>query len=131
MSFHGKRFDIISALPLEIVAECIVPRIMEYDGRQFMLHGRRNYFALCTTWSKRLAVSDDSIHFNLECDRLLSSFDWRRVHAVAPYIKQITVNAGNEEALSNLIRYAQFASLRDFRIIGNGGEDVKDVDHHS
>lgn len=123
MPSQEKRFDIVSELPLEIVVECIVPRIIEYDGTPFMLHERRNYFAVCTTWCKRICAND-SLHFHLECDWLLSSVDWIQVQAVAPYIRTISITAESEEELYKLVRYAHFSSLRHLKIKGNGGTDV-------
>lgn len=121
MPSEEKRIDIISELPLEIVAECIVPRIIEYVGRPFMLHERRNYFAVNLTWCKRICANDDSLHFHLACDWLLSSVDWIRVQAVAPFIRTISITAESEEELYKLVRYARFSSLRNLKIKGNGG----------
>lgn len=122
----SKRVDFISELPLEIVVECIVPRIMEYHGRAFNLIGRQNYFAVCTTWSKRIAENNDSIHFNLESDRLSSKLDFMRVKAVAPYIKTLIVVTRSVASIFKLFHYGQLSSLHNLTI---KGKDVDDDVH--
>ncbi|KAJ8657668.1 hypothetical protein O0I10_006734 [Lichtheimia ornata] len=120
MSFSQKPIDFVSELPLEIVAEHIVPRIMERHGRTFNLHGRQNYFSVCTTWSKRIAENDKSIRFNLESERLSLRLDWMRVRAVAPCIKTLTVATRSVRSIFKLVEYAHFSSLRNLTIKETG-----------
>lgn len=115
------RVDFISELPFEIVMDNIIPRIMRKEDDIINLRDRECYFAVCTMWSKRIAASDDNIHFHIYSNNAFLHADWMRVEAVAEHLKTLTVAASNHKAMSNLIQHGHFASLTDLTMIGTQG----------
>lgn len=112
--------DFISELPLDIVTDNIIPRIMGQEGRASDLRRPRNYFALCTTWMPRISQSDDTIQFNLECNKLSTREDWMRVRAMSVYIKKLSLTAYSTPTICDLTRYAtgSFPSLEKLSVTG-------------
>lgn len=112
-----KRVDFITALPLEIVAEHIVPKMISNNPPYFHCRYKTGYFGVCREWSKRLAVCDSSIKF-LIGDELLSDTDWKRVEAVACYMNILFVTSRGEKAIMEFVRYGPFLALSDLTITG-------------
>lgn len=112
------RVDFISELPFEIVMDNIIPRIIHKNDGIVSLRNRQNYFAVCTTWSKRIAASDDNLHFCIYSNNAFLKADWMRVEAVAEHLNVLTVAVSNQKAMSNVIRHAHFPSLTDLTMIG-------------
>lgn len=116
----NKPVDFMSELPLEIVMENLVPRILHRKDRVFNLCSRHTYISVCTTWSNRIAACAESIHFSNGDTKDFSKHAWMRVQAVAGYIKPLTIAASNPTAILNLLRYANFSSLDNLTITGKG-----------
>ncbi|KAJ8652807.1 hypothetical protein O0I10_011546 [Lichtheimia ornata] len=109
----NKGIDFVSKLPLEIVVDNIVPRIL--CGRTIVKLGKRwSYFDVCRTWRQRMAMMH-GLEFEAG-DEALPKDGYQRVSHLAPFIRALTVAQPGNEMLSKIISRGRFESLRQLTI---------------
>lgn len=110
-----KRIDFISKLPLDVVTQNIVPRIL--GGQSIVKLGKYcGYFDVCRTWRQRLAMAD-GLEYEVG-DQDLSKDGYQRVSHLAPFMRSLTVAQPGKEMLSKLISRGRFESLKQLTIYG-------------
>ncbi|KAJ8652817.1 hypothetical protein O0I10_011556 [Lichtheimia ornata] len=109
----NKRVDFISKLPLNIVTENIVPRIL--GGQLRVKLGKRcDYFDVCRTWRKRMAMAE-GLEFEIG-DEGLSKDGYQRISHLAPFMRTLTVAQPGNEMLSKITSRGKFESLQQLTI---------------
>lgn len=104
-----KRIDFISELPFDLVADNIIPRILDDDDQPLNLHEEWTYFSISRTWSQRIASSGMAIR--IAGHSLVTKEDWMRVKALVPYVQTLLLAMDVPDSISNLFEYACFSSL--------------------
>ncbi|KAI7874302.1 hypothetical protein K492DRAFT_211651 [Lichtheimia hyalospora FSU 10163] len=109
----NKRVDFISKLPLDVVIQNIIPRVL---GNQTMFDIDRpsHYFDVCRTWRQRMAIVD-GLHFELGPAEL-SEDAYERVSDIAPFIRTLHVAQRNYDILSEVNKRTRFGSLKSLSI---------------
>ncbi|KAI7874117.1 hypothetical protein K492DRAFT_200220 [Lichtheimia hyalospora FSU 10163] len=97
------RVDSISELPFDLVISNILSRIFGRGLTVISLHKRCSYLDVCSNWTERLAaLSDDIICFSIG-QRTLNDRAYRRLSALAPYIRSLHIGALTYRSASKLI----------------------------
>lgn len=109
------RVDFISKLPLDLVLEHILPRIL--SGQRTIPVGDSNaYFYVCRTWSQRFALMD-GLGFQIGPEDL-SKEGYHQLSAMASCIKHLSVTQPGNELLSRIMKHAEFTMLEKLSVCG-------------
>ncbi|KAJ8657566.1 hypothetical protein O0I10_006630 [Lichtheimia ornata] len=111
---NNKRIDFISKLPLDIVTQNIVPRLLQNETT-IHVENPSSYFDVCRTWRQRMAAAN-GLDFEIGPEDL-SVEGFLRVWDMAPFLRSLTVMQPYEEFLSKITkRRGNFRMLKKLHI---------------